>query len=168
MTRQVQRAAPDLWYQYPPMASLTRPGRPSCTSVVAAVALGGAAGALLRHGVDVVAPVPPLGFPWPTLVVNTTGSAALAALLVVTAVQRRPVLRAFLGPGLLGGWTTLSTYAEQGRRLLEAGRPGLALGYLLGTVAACLVGCVLGAALARSLGAGADGPVEVPDGGAPR
>jgi CrcB protein len=44
-----------------------------------------------------------------------------------------------LGPGVLGGYTTLSTYAEQGRALLADGRAGLAAAYLLGTLAACLV-----------------------------
>ncbi len=123
---------------------------------VLAVALGGAMGALLRYGVDVAVPVADLHLPWPTLLINVTGSAALALVGVLPAVQRRPVLTGFLGPGLLGGWTTLSAYAEQGRRLLEGGRPGLALAYLLGTLAGCLLGCLAGAALGRHLARGTD------------
>ena len=66
------------------------------------------------------------GFPWTTFAINVTGALALALLPVVAAVRRRPVLTAALGPGLLGGYTTLSTYAEQGRSLLADGRGGLA------------------------------------------
>ena len=51
----------------------------------------------------------------------------------------RQVLAAALGPGLLGGYTTLSTYSEQARVLLADGQTTTALLYLLGTLAACLV-----------------------------
>lgn len=120
-------------------------------ALLAAVALGGALGALLRHAVDVVADVGALQFPWPTLLINASGSAALAALGVLATLRRRPLVQTFVGPGLLGGWTTLSAYAEQGRRLLGGGRPGLAAAYLVGTLAACLLGVVAGATLGRRL-----------------
>ena len=124
-------------------------GAPDRARVVllVAVAVGGSLGALLRHGMDVAVPGGGQAFPWPTLVVNVTGSAALAALGASPGVHRRPVLRAFLGPGLLGGYTTLSAYAEQGRALLAADQTWLALGYLLGTVAGCLAACLGAAAL---------------------
>ena len=128
------------------MASLTRLDR-SPAAVLLAVAVGGALGALLRHGIEVGLAVPGPGFPWPTLAVNVSGSAALALVGVLPAVHRRPLLQSLLGPGLLGGYTTFSAYAEQGRRLLERGELGLAAGYLLGTVAGCLAGCLAGAAL---------------------
>ena len=144
-----------------PGSSRTRPA--VGLAVVLAVALGGASGALLRHGVDVAVPVDERGLPWPTLLVNVTGSAALAALGAVPGFQRRPLLRGFLGPGLLGGYTTLSAYAEQGRGLLAAGQAWSALGYLLGTLACCLAACVGAAALVRRLSRadrchGPDGP----------
>ena len=118
---------------------------------VAAVAAGGAVGALLRHGVHVTFAVPPAGFPWPTLGINVSGSALLAALGAWPLLQRRPVLLAAAGPGLLGGWTTLSAYADQARRLLAADQPALALGYLGVTLVGCLLGCVVAAALTRRL-----------------
>ena len=83
------------------------------------------------------------GFPWTTFAINVTGALALALLPALAAVRRRPILTAALGPGLLGGYTTLSTYAEQGRSLLADGRGGLAAAYLLGTLAACLVAVTL-------------------------
>jgi CrcB protein len=83
------------------------------------------------------------GFPWTTFAVNVSGALLLAVLPAVSAVRTRPVLTVALGPGVLGGYTTLSTYAEQGRALIADGRPGLAATYLLGTLAVCLVAVTL-------------------------
>ena len=118
-------------------------------AAVLVVAVGGASGALLRHGVDVAFPVAGLAFPWPTLGINLSGSAALAALGVLPVVREQPLLAALLGPGLLGGYTTFSAYAEQTRRLLDGQEPAIALGYLLGTLLACLLGCLLGRVAGR-------------------
>ena len=106
-------------------------------ALLLAVAAGGALGAVLRW--LAVGAVPPDGAPWATLAVNVLGSAALAALALVVDPRRRPVLAAALGPGLLGGFTTFSAYADQGRALAADGHPGQSLGHLLATVAACLV-----------------------------
>jgi CrcB protein len=105
---------------------------------VLAAALGGALGALARWGVDSTWPAGD-GFPWGTLVINVTGSFLLALLPAFPAVRRHPVLPVLLGTGALGGWTTLSTYANQGRALLAYGRPELALAYLAGTLLACVL-----------------------------
>jgi fluoride exporter len=107
-----------------------------------AVALGGAVGALLRWSLGELVP-DGTGFPWTTFGINLTGSIALAALPVLGAVRHRPWLAAGLGPGLLGGYTTLSSYAEETRVLLADGQTGTALAYLLGTLAACLVAVTL-------------------------
>ncbi len=113
--------------------------RPRLTApLLAAVALGGAVGALARWGLSELVP-DGAGFPWTTFVVNVVGSFLLASLPALTAVRHRPMLAVGLGPGLLGGFTTLSAYAEQGRLLLADGETRLAAGYLLGTLAACLV-----------------------------
>ena len=106
--------------------------------VYLAVALGGALGAVLRWALGDAVP-DGAGFPWTTFAVNVTGSLVLAALPAFAAVRRRQVLAAALGPGLLGGYTTLSAYSEQTRALLAAGQTATALLYLLGTLAACLV-----------------------------
>ena len=106
--------------------------------VYLAVALGGALGAVLRWALGDAVP-DGAGFPWTTFVVNVSGSLVLAMLPVFAAVRRRPVLAAALGPGLLGGYTTLSAYSEQTRALLADGQTTTALLYLLGTLAACLV-----------------------------
>ncbi len=115
--------------------------RPAAVTLVA-VAIGGAVGGTLRWWLGDVVP-DGHGFPWTTFAVNVTGALVLALLPAIAAVRTRPVLTAGLGPGLLGGYTTLSTYAEQGRALLADGRAGLAAAYLLGTLAACLVAVTL-------------------------
>ena len=102
------------------------------------MALGGAVGAVLRWTLGEAVP-DGTGFPWTTFGVNVTGSLALAMLPWSAAVRRRPLLAVALGPGLLGGYTTLSTYAEETRSLLAEGATATALAYLLGTLAACLV-----------------------------
>jgi CrcB protein len=107
-----------------------------------AVALGGAIGALLRWTLGEALP-DGAGFPWTTFGINLTGSLVLAWLPVLDAVRSRPRLAAGLGPGLLGGYTTLSAYAEETRALLADGQTLTALAYLLGTFAACLVAVAL-------------------------
>ncbi len=106
--------------------------------VLLAVALGGAVGAVLRWALGDAVP-DGSGFPWTTLGINVTGSLVLAWLPWFDSVRRNPTLAAALGPGLLGGYTTLSAYAEQTRALLDGGQTTTALAYLLGTLAACLV-----------------------------
>jgi fluoride exporter len=106
--------------------------------VYLAVALGGALGAVLRWALGDAVP-DGAGFPWTTFVINVTGSLVLAWLPAIGAVRRRQILATALGPGLLGGYTTLSAYSEQARVLLADGQTTTALLYLLGTLATCLV-----------------------------
>ena len=120
-----------------------RPGPPP--RLLVAVAAGGAAGALLRWLAGEL--VPDGDLPWTTLTVNVVGSFALGLLPALSGVRRRPALGAALGPGLLGGFTTMSTWAEQSRALLEAGRPGAGLAYALGTALACIAAAALAAAV---------------------
>ena len=108
---------------------------------MAVVAAGGALGALARWGFGVLVP-DGTGFPWTTFAINVTGSFLLALLPALGAVRDRPWLAVGIGTGVLGGFTTLSTYAEHGRALVYDGRELLAFGYLAGTMLACL-GAVL-------------------------
>lgn len=116
---------------------------PLHVSVVAAVALGGAAGALLRYALTAVFPDTATGFPWTVFAINVTGCFVLALLPRFAAVRRRPLLPPLLGTGVLGGFTTLSTYAEQARALVRSGHLGTATAYVVGTLAACLVAVVV-------------------------
>lgn len=116
---------------------------PSLPLVVTMVAIGGAIGAVLRAAVGEVVPTSPHEFPWPTLGVNVAGSALLALLPAVDAVRRHPLLPPLLGTGVIGGFTTLSAWAQETHDLAGAGRPGMAAAYALGTLVACLAAVAL-------------------------
>lgn len=115
--------------------------RPLTASMVAAVAVGGAAGAVLRWALGTAVP-DGAGFPWTTFGINVVGSLLLAVLPAFVA--GRSLLTLALGPGVLGGFTTLSAYSEQVRSLLADGDLVVAAAYLFGTLAACLVAVHLG------------------------
>jgi fluoride exporter len=118
-------------------------GRLPAPDLVAAVAVGGAAGALLRWRLTTAFPDHTAAFPWTTFAVNVTGCLVLAALPALSVVRRNRVLPPLLGTGVLGGYTTLSTYAEQARALLASGQVATAAAYVVGTLAACLLAVVL-------------------------
>lgn len=105
---------------------------------LAAVAAGGAVGALARWSAGAMVPTGD-GFPWSTFVVNVVGCFLLALLPTLLLVRRRPLLLLALGPGVLGGFTTLSAYAEEARALAADGRTGLAAAYVVGTLGSCLL-----------------------------
>ena len=119
--------------------------------VLLAVAAGGALGALARWGAGLAFPTPRGGVPWTTLGINVLGCLLMGALvaLVTEAVTAPPLLRPFLGTGVLGGFTTFSGYAADGHDLFAAGRPAAALAYSLGTVVAALLATWCGLALVR-------------------
>lgn len=121
-------------------------GRHPSPRILLAVAVGGAGGAVLRWLLGEAFP-DTSGFPWTTFGINVSGSFALALLPASGWVRNRPALVAGLGPGLLGGYTTLSAYAEQGRALWADGEGPLAAAYLLGTLLACLLAVALAARL---------------------
>ena len=111
--------------------------------LIAAVAVGGALGALVRWSLGVLYPDHTGAFPWTTLGINVAGSFVLGLLPAIGAVRRRQLLTVAVGPGVLGGFTTLSSYAVQCRALVASGRVGLATAYLLGTLVACLAAVAL-------------------------
>jgi CrcB protein len=95
------------------------------------VALGGALGATARYGVAWLVPrASSSAFPWATLLVNVIGCAvagALGAVLMARAPTDTTNLRAFLGVGVLGGFTTFSAFGIDTFTLARDGSPGLAL-----------------------------------------
>ncbi|MFE3443542.1 fluoride efflux transporter CrcB [Nocardia sp. NPDC059180] len=119
--------------------------------VLLVVALGGGLGALLRYGFSVWLPTRPDAFPMATFAVNVIGCAAMGVLMVLITevwVAHR-LLRPFFGVGVLGGFTTFSTYSAEIRTLLQSGAVGTALGYLGATMVFCLAAVVAGMAGAR-------------------
>jgi CrcB protein len=108
--------------------------------VVCVVAAGGGIGAAARYGASLLWPTPADAFPWTTLLVNAVGCALIGVLLVligeVWAAHR--LVRPFFGTGVLGGFTTFSTYAVDIRRLVVDGHAATGAVYLAGTLLAAM------------------------------
>lgn len=124
-------------------------------SLVGLVGLGGALGAMARYlAGEVIARRWPSSLPVGTLAINVVGSLALAILAALATHGRigEPA-RLFLATGLLGGFTTYSTFNQETLALLERGELGRAALYLGLTVAGGLLagalGWWLGAAMLR-------------------
>ncbi|GAA2371175.1 fluoride efflux transporter CrcB [Dactylosporangium salmoneum] len=127
--------------------------RPSPLPVLAAISAGGVCGALARYGLQQAWPHPPGGFPWATFAVNVSGCLLIGVLMVIVTemVTNRPLLRPFLGVGVLGGYTTFSTYAVDIHGAASAGAPWVALGYLAITLVGALLAVWAGTALTRAV-----------------
>ena len=120
-------------------------------AVLAAVAVGGALGALARYGLASAWPHPRDHFPWATFVTNVSGCLLIGILMVlITEVwSAHRLIRPFLGVGVLGGYTTFSTYTGEVQQLVAAGAPSIGLVYLIGTPVAALAAVYLGVAATR-------------------
>ncbi|MFD9305272.1 fluoride efflux transporter FluC [Streptomyces sp. NPDC060048] len=131
--------------------------------VLAAVAAGGAVGASARYGVGLLWPAAPGAFPWGTFWVNVAGCACVGVLMVLISEGGRsahPLVRPFAGVGVLGGFTTFSTYAVDFARLLDTGEAGTALAYAGLTVAGALGAVWAAARVTRRAVGGGGAPVR--------
>jgi fluoride exporter len=120
------------------------------TTVV--IGLGGAVGSVGRYGLSLALPHSPGGFPWATFLTNVAGCSMIGVLMVLTvdrAGGARALLRPFLGVGVLGGFTTFSTYAVETQALLQDGRTVVGLVYVGGTLVAALGAVWLASILTR-------------------
>jgi CrcB protein len=131
-------------------------------AVVLAVASGGALGALARYGLELGGDVGRDAFPWPTLGINLSGAFLLGLVYTLLAERVRPTpyLRAFLAIGLLGAYTTFSTWTVETVLLVRDGEVWMAATYAVVTVFGGLVAVVGGVAAGRAWPAGAGGSHE--------
>jgi CrcB protein len=132
----------------PSMLRLLRGHRQS----LAVVAAGGAIGTVARWGVAEMMPRNASEFPWSTWLVNVSGAFLMGVLMSVLAgdwVVFSRHTRPFLGAGLLGGYTTFSTYLLETRDLVAASHPGTATVYLLTTLFVGLFAVYAGMLAAR-------------------
>jgi CrcB protein len=121
---------------------------------VLAIAAGGAIGALLRYWTSVaVHSRLGAGFPYGTLVVNVLGSLLMGFLYIwfIDRLAVGPAMRAFLFIGLLGAFTTFSTFSIETLNLMEAGQPGRAAINVIVSVTVCVAAAGLGVLAARQL-----------------
>jgi CrcB protein len=114
------------------------------------VALAGAAGAVARYRLGVLVGV--RSFPWTTLAINVVGSFALALVLAGPAASRwSPATATAVSVGLLGAFTTFSTFSYETVELVRTDRPAAALAYVLASLLGGLLAAAAGYALGRSL-----------------
>jgi CrcB protein len=119
--------------------------------VLAAIAAGGAMGALARYGTAAAIHVPKDGFPWATLWTNLSGSLVLGFALSVI-LERYPTnryLRPFFATGFVGAFTTFSTFAVETDLLVKDGHAGTAALYVIVSILCGLLLVASGMSLAR-------------------
>jgi fluoride exporter len=122
--------------------------------VIVGVALGGALGASARYALDrVIEARSESIFPWATFVVNLTGC-FLIGIVSATLIDRPHVpawLRVGLVMGVIGGYTTFSTFAQEGLDLVDARDTAAAIAYIGGSVALGILAVYAGRSAGRAL-----------------
>jgi len=114
------------------------------------VLAGGAVGTLARAALEEGFGAGRGEWPWATFGINVVGSFLLGLLVAVLVVRGGDERwRLALGTGVLGGFTTYSTFIVEADRLVADGHVGLATGYALGSIVVGVVAAALGAALGR-------------------
>jgi fluoride exporter len=136
----------------PPKHPRSGPRRWDIALVIAA---GGAIGAAARYGLNQAWPTQPGAFPWATFTENVLGCLLIGALMVYLLEVIRPhrYARPFLAIGILGGFTTFSTYTADTNALLRDGEGPLALTYLFATLIVALFATWAGLTAARAAAA---------------
>lgn len=141
--------------------AVTPPARraaPPLVALAGLVAAGGAVGVLARAGIEQAFPAAPGGWPWATFWINVAGSLALGALLEILVRSGpdhgwRRAVRLGCGTGVLGGFTTYSTFAVETLLLADDGAAAVGIAYALVSVvvgvAAAAAGITLAAAAHR-------------------
>ena len=124
------------------------------------IGLGGALGSMLRFGLgSLIDGALSKGtgsiFPWGTILVNITGCFIIGFVLTLTVAEGRwmisPLTRQFITIGILGGYTTFSSFSWQTLALAQGGQFWGAAANVVLSVVLCLVGVWLGATLAAWL-----------------
>lgn len=120
-----------------------------------AVALGGAIGSVARFWLTALSERLFGGeFPWGTVIANVSGSLLIGAIAALPVLGPRDLLgplgRQFLMVGIMGGYTTFSSFSLQTLTMLQHGHVTKALANVAGSVALCLVAVWAGYALAAS------------------
>ena len=121
--------------------------------VVGVVALGGVVGSLLRYQASLIWPNPPGSFPTTILLVNLLGCLVIGVFLTLITERwtAHRLVRPFFGTGVLGGFTTFSTYSLDIVTLVRLGSPVQAATYLLLTAIGAMLAVGLGMLTTRRL-----------------
>lgn len=122
--------------------------------LIFAIASGGALGAVLRHFMNnAVVGMTGGAFPWGIFAINILGSFLMGVCVSLFAHMWEPPqeVKAFLTAGVLGGFTTFSTFSLDAVTLMERGAPGAAALYMAGSVAFAVGGLYAGMVVVRVL-----------------
>jgi CrcB protein len=122
--------------------------------MILAIAAGGAVGSAARYGTMVwVARWLGAGFPYGTLAVNVVGGFVMGALVELLALAWSPggLMRAFLAVGVLGGYTTFSTFSLDAWLMIERGDYGFAFLYIVASVVFSIAALIAGAQIMRAV-----------------
>lgn len=127
---------PDVDLADPRQAGETRPRE---WDILLAIAAGGVVGAESRYGLGLLVGRHPGAFPLGTLLINVVGCLLIGVLTATLATRDRSprLARPFLGVGVLGGFTTFSTFAVDTVGLLRTSQAVVALVYVVSTVSLC-------------------------------
>jgi CrcB protein len=121
--------------------------------ILLAVAVGGGLGAMLRYVLAGMIQHPNVQFPVGIMVVNITGGLAMGLIIELSAlkIQMSPEMRAFLTTGILGGYTTFSTFSLDSVLLIERGEYGGAALYIVGSAVLSILAVFAGMWAVRAL-----------------
>src|ERR1700761_8890330 len=125
--------------------------------VLLAVAVGGGFGSLLRYFVaGAIQSAAWPGYPWGIFIVNITGGLAMGIIVELAAlrISMTPETRAFLTTGVLGGYTTFSTYSLDSVLLIQRGAYASATFYIIGSAVLSILAVFAGLYLVRAFGHG--------------
>jgi len=111
------------------------------------VGLGGAAGSIARYAIGLG--VDQSDFPWATLAINVSGAFVLGLFLTLALGQLSVAVMTPIAVGLIGGFTTFSTFAWEGFTFSRTGRAGVAITYIVVSVLGGLTAAWCGYALGR-------------------
>ncbi|MFO1249076.1 MAG: fluoride efflux transporter CrcB [Alphaproteobacteria bacterium] len=115
------------------------------------VGVGGGLGALARYYIAGWIQPPGAQFNWGIFIVNITGGLLMGLIVEASALKLNlaPELRSFLTVGILGGYTTFSTFSLDSALLLQKGQYGLAAAYVIGSVVLSIAALFAGLWIAR-------------------
>jgi fluoride exporter len=130
--------------------------------MLAVISAGGVLGALARYGLTSAFPSPPTGFDWAVFGINVAGCFFIGIVIVLLTESRQAhyLIRPFLATGVLGGFTTFSTYIVGVQRAVIAGAPRTALLYAAATPVVALAAAWAGIRLAAAVTGPAGGPAQ--------
>lgn len=122
-------------------------------AILLAVALGGAIGSLLRYLMTGWMQPVSSAFPWGIFIVNVSGGFVMGLIVELGALKFSfaPELRAFMTVGILGGYTTFSTFSLDSALLIERGAYGSAAAYVVGSTVLSILALFAGMWMVRAL-----------------